>query len=50
VVTYDFEPETFDRVIPIELFKDMKNYQLLLAKVAKVAEAAREALHLYLCT
>jgi cation-transporting ATPase 13A2 len=32
VVTYDFESETFDRVISIE---HMKNYQLLLAKVAK---------------
>jgi len=35
VVTYNFEPETFDRVISIELFERMKNYQLLLAKVAK---------------
>jgi cyclopropane fatty-acyl-phospholipid synthase-like methyltransferase len=35
VVMCDFEPETFDRVISIELFEHMKNYQLLLAKVAK---------------
>jgi cyclopropane fatty-acyl-phospholipid synthase-like methyltransferase len=36
VVTHDFEPETFNPVISIELFEHMKNYQLLLAKVAKV--------------
>ncbi|KAF1829393.1 SAM-dependent methyltransferase [Decorospora gaudefroyi] len=34
VVTYDFEPETYDRVLSIELFEHMKNYQLLLRKVA----------------
>ena len=35
VVTYEFEPEIFDRVISIELFEHMKNYRLLMAKVAK---------------
>jgi cation-transporting ATPase 13A2 len=35
VVTYNFEPETLDRVISIELFEYVKTYQLLLAKVAK---------------
>jgi cation-transporting ATPase 13A2 len=39
VVMYDFEPETFDRAISIELFEHMKNYQLLLAKVAKALES-----------
>jgi cyclopropane fatty-acyl-phospholipid synthase-like methyltransferase len=35
VLTYNFEPETFDRVISIELFEQMKTHQLLLARVAK---------------
>lgn len=35
VVTYDFEAGTFDRVISIELFEHMKNYQLLMAKIAR---------------
>jgi cyclopropane fatty-acyl-phospholipid synthase-like methyltransferase len=34
VVTHEFEPGTFDRVISIELFEHMKNYQLM-AKVAR---------------
>jgi cation-transporting P-type ATPase 13A2 len=35
VVTYEFEAGTFDRVISIELFEHMKNYQLLIAKGAR---------------
>ncbi|KAL1645536.1 hypothetical protein SLS58_003847 [Diplodia intermedia] len=35
VVDYDFEPAQFDRVVSIELFEHMKNYELLMAKVAK---------------
>ncbi|EOD45244.1 putative cyclopropane-fatty-acyl-phospholipid synthase protein [Neofusicoccum parvum UCRNP2] len=35
VVDYDFEPSTFDRVVSIELFEHMKNYELLMAKVAR---------------
>lgn len=35
MVTYDFAPDAFDRVISIELFEHMKNYQLLMAKVSK---------------
>ena len=31
---YEFEPTTFDRVVSIELFEHMKNYELLMAKVA----------------
>lgn len=34
VVDYEFEPSAFDRVISIELFEHMKNYQLLLRKVS----------------
>lgn len=30
---YEFEPETFDRVVSIEMFEHMKNYHLLLEKV-----------------
>ncbi|EMD92087.1 hypothetical protein COCC4DRAFT_42522 [Bipolaris maydis ATCC 48331] len=33
VVDYEFQPEAYDRVISIELFEHMKNYQLLLRKV-----------------
>ncbi|KAF2715332.1 cyclopropane-fatty-acyl-phospholipid synthase-like protein [Pleomassaria siparia CBS 279.74] len=35
VVDYEFEPESFDRVVSIELFEHMKNYSLLLAKVSR---------------
>ncbi|RAR06880.1 putative proteinSAM-dependent methyltransferase [Stemphylium lycopersici] len=34
VVDYEFLPSAYDRVISIELFEHMKNYQLLLRKVA----------------
>lgn len=33
VVDYEFERESFDRVISIELFEHMKNYHLLMAKI-----------------
>ncbi|KAF3022983.1 hypothetical protein E8E14_010029 [Neopestalotiopsis sp. 37M] len=38
VAVYEFEQEreTFDRVVSIEMFEHMKNYELLMAKVAKV--------------
>jgi cyclopropane fatty-acyl-phospholipid synthase-like methyltransferase len=32
VLSYKFEPSSFDRVVSIKLFEHMKNYQLLLAK------------------
>ena len=32
---YEFEAESFDRVVSIELFEHMKNYQLLLEKVSR---------------
>ncbi|RKF74258.1 coclaurine N-methyltransferase [Golovinomyces cichoracearum] len=35
VVNYEFEREHFDRVISIELFEHMKNYELLMAKVRR---------------
>ncbi|KAI4257171.1 MAG: hypothetical protein LQ352_001762 [Teloschistes flavicans] len=35
IVDYEFEPGTFDRVVSIELFEHMKNYELLMAKVAR---------------
>jgi len=35
VVDYEFEMESFDRVVSIELFEHMKNYELLMAKVAR---------------
>lgn len=35
VVDYEFEPNAYDRVVSIELFEHMKNYELLMAKVAK---------------
>ena len=34
VVTYDFAPLSYDRVVSIELFEHMKNYELLMAKIA----------------
>lgn len=33
--TYEFEPESFDRVVSIEMFEHMKNYELLMAKVSR---------------
>ena len=35
VVDYEFEPEGFDRVVSVEMFEHMKNYELLMAKVAR---------------
>jgi cation-transporting P-type ATPase 13A2 len=35
VVSYEFEAEAYDRVISIELFEHMKNYELLMAKIAR---------------
>lgn len=35
VVDHEFEPATYDRVLSIELFEHMKNYKLLMAKVAR---------------
>lgn len=34
VVSYEFERAAFDRVLSIELFEHMKNYELLMAKIA----------------
>lgn len=34
VVDYSFPPSTYDRVISIELFEHMKNYELLMSKVS----------------
>lgn len=34
VVDYTFEPDIYDRVLSIELFEHMKNYHLLMKKVA----------------
>jgi cyclopropane fatty-acyl-phospholipid synthase-like methyltransferase len=35
VVDYEFEASYFDRVVSIELFEHMKNYEQLMAKVAR---------------
>lgn len=35
VVDYEFEKESFERVVSIELFEHMKNYELLMAKIAR---------------
>ncbi|KAF2680189.1 cyclopropane-fatty-acyl-phospholipid synthase-like protein [Lentithecium fluviatile CBS 122367] len=35
VVDYEFEANAFDRVLSIELFEHMKNYELLMQKVSK---------------
>ncbi|KAL8996775.1 MAG: hypothetical protein Q9169_003798 [Polycauliona sp. 2 TL-2023] len=39
IVNYEFVPETFDCVVSIELFEHMKNYELLMAKVARSLKA-----------
>ncbi|KAF2457011.1 S-adenosyl-L-methionine-dependent methyltransferase [Lineolata rhizophorae] len=35
IVNHEFEPESFDRVVSIELFEHMKNYALLMSKVSR---------------
>ena len=35
VVDYEFEAEAFDRVVSIELFEHMKNYEALIGKVGR---------------
>ncbi|POS74296.1 cyclopropane-fatty-acyl-phospholipid synthase [Diaporthe helianthi] len=35
VVDYEFEPESFDRVVSVEMFEHMKNHEKLMAKVAR---------------
>ncbi|GAO19919.1 hypothetical protein UVI_02030340 [Ustilaginoidea virens] len=35
VVDYEFESEMYDRIVSIELFEHMKNYELLMAKVSR---------------
>ena len=35
VVTYEFTPSSYDRVVSIELFEHMKNYELLMAKISR---------------
>ncbi len=52
IVTADmnvFEPaETFDRVVSVEMFEHMKNYQLLMAKVADwLAPGGRLFVHIF---
>ncbi|TQS33052.1 hypothetical protein Golomagni_06618, partial [Golovinomyces magnicellulatus] len=39
IVDYEFEPESFDRVVSIEMFEHMKNYELLMAKVSRALKA-----------
>lgn len=39
IVDYEFDEGTFDRVVSIELFEHMKNYELLMAKVARSMKA-----------
>ncbi|KIW09330.1 hypothetical protein, variant [Verruconis gallopava] len=35
IVDHEFNPNTYDRVISIELFEHMKNYELLMAKISR---------------
>lgn len=35
VVTYEFKKEEYDRVVSVEMFEHMKNYELLMAKIAR---------------
>lgn len=35
VVMHEFPPNTYDRIISIELFEHMKNYNLLMAKISR---------------
>lgn len=35
IVDYEFKPDAYDRIISVEMFEHMKNYELLMAKVAR---------------
>ncbi|KAL8761827.1 MAG: hypothetical protein Q9184_002070 [Pyrenodesmia sp. 2 TL-2023] len=35
IVNYEFAPDSYDRIISIEMFEHMKNYELLMAKIAR---------------
>lgn len=35
MVSYEFEESAYDRVLSVELFEHMKNYELLMAKIAR---------------
>ncbi|KAH7166265.1 S-adenosyl-L-methionine-dependent methyltransferase [Dactylonectria macrodidyma] len=39
IVDYEFDAESFDRVVSIELFEHMKNYELLMAKIARTLKS-----------
>ncbi|KAL8901506.1 MAG: hypothetical protein Q9192_000520 [Flavoplaca navasiana] len=39
IIDYEFDAGTYDRVVSIELFEHMKNYDLLMAKVARSLKA-----------
>lgn len=43
VVDYEFQPEEYDRVVSIELFEHMKNYEKLLAKVGRALKPGGKA-------
>lgn len=48
VVDYEFQPNTYDRVISIEMFEHMKNYSLLMAKVARALRSGGKLfLHIF---
>lgn len=51
VATYDFESESekFDRVVSIEMFEHCKNYDLLMAKVARTLKPGGKLLVQILC-
>ncbi|KAK0720469.1 S-adenosyl-L-methionine-dependent methyltransferase [Lasiosphaeris hirsuta] len=44
VSTYEFDYESFDRVVSIEMFEHMKNYEALLAKLARALKPGGKAL------
>lgn len=35
IVDYEFEKNSFDRIVSIELFEHMKNYELLMSKIGR---------------
>ena len=48
VVEYEFEKGRYDRVVSVELFEHMKNYQLLMGKVARALKPGGMAfVHLF---
>ncbi|KAK3325624.1 methyltransferase [Apodospora peruviana] len=49
VAEYEFEHESFDRVVSIEMFEHMKNYEALMAKISRALKPGGKFFVHYFC-